>query len=173
MTDTEYAALLRSAGPEVGLPPPEVCNELVRRLHRAFGTRSCPCTSVIVALIAFIPGADSPSARVIIESTPRTGPGPRASGSQTLRAFRGAPALIFHPPNAEGSTGPMDRRPGVPVSRAQRAGTRAERLLGTLLSTLGLQPRSCFAAPLRRAVADHAASESAASPVWPALPRPA
>ena len=89
------------------------------------------------------------------------------------RAFRGAPALIFHPPNAEGSTGPTDRRPGVPVSRAQRAGTSAERLLGTLLSTLGLQPRSCFAAPLRRAVADHAASESAASPVWPALPRPA
>ena len=35
MTDAEYAALLRSAGPDVGLPSPEVFNDLVRRLHAA------------------------------------------------------------------------------------------------------------------------------------------
>ena len=35
MTDAEYAVLLRSAGPEVGLPPPEVFNEYVRRIHAA------------------------------------------------------------------------------------------------------------------------------------------
>ena len=35
MTNAEYAALLRSAGPEVGLPSPEVFNELVQSLHAA------------------------------------------------------------------------------------------------------------------------------------------
>ena len=35
MADAEHAALLRSAGPEAGLPSPEVFSDHVRRLHAA------------------------------------------------------------------------------------------------------------------------------------------
>ena len=155
MSAAEYAALLRSAGPEVALPPLDVFNKHVRRVHAALARNRAQLQQWPSS-----PTFRRPTRPRCGSSTSSTWPTPCVSGSRSTTT--GAPRRPCRMSiRGEGLrahwTGALS--PG--LRWRQRTGARAERLL-----CLAFPPLTVFS---RWAEAGREVGPGAC-PAWPPLP---